>query len=126
MPATTSPNRFTSFRVDPATLVLEPWPLERGQVVAGDPRVAGVVLDVSADGRVERGVWEHSPGASRDVEADELFVVVSGRATVEVEAGPDLELGPGDVGVFRSGQRTTWRVRETLRKVFQVTKPGGE
>jgi uncharacterized cupin superfamily protein len=83
--------------------------------------VSGVVLDTSADGAVQRGVWQHGRGTSRDVEADELFVVLSGRATIAIEDGGVLEVGPGDAGVLRAGDRTVWTVHETLRKVFQVT-----
>jgi uncharacterized cupin superfamily protein len=107
--------------LDPMAIELEPWPLEAEQIVAGDPRVSGRVLDTSADGRVERGVWQHTAGVSRDTESDELFVVLTGRATIEVEDGPSLEVGPGSVGLLHAGDRTTWRVHETLRKVFQVT-----
>ena len=57
---------------------------------------------------------------STDVEADEVFVVLSGRATVEVVDGPTLEIGPGDVGLLPAGARTTWTVHETLRKVYVV------
>jgi hypothetical protein len=107
--------------LDPMAIELEPWPLEAEQIVAGDPRVSGYVLDTSADGQVERGVWQHTAGVSRDTESDELFVVLTGRATIEVEDGPILEVGPGSVGLLHAGDRTTWRVHETLRKVFQVT-----
>jgi uncharacterized cupin superfamily protein len=107
------------FVVAPAELALEPWPLDPAQVVAGAPQVSGAVLH--DDGRVVRGVWEHTAGTSRDVESDELFVVVSGRATIEIEGGPVLEVGPGDAAVLRAGDRTVWTVHETLRKVFQVT-----
>jgi hypothetical protein len=47
---------------------------------------------------------------------------VSGRATIEVEGGPTLELGPGDIGLLHAGDRTTWRVHEDLRKIYQVTQ----
>jgi uncharacterized cupin superfamily protein len=110
-----------SFAVVPGELALEPWPLDPAQVVAGSPQVSGLVLHESADGRVVRGVWEHTAGTSRDVEADELFVVLSGRATITIEDGGVLEVGPGDAGVLRAGDRTVWTVHETLRKVFQVT-----
>jgi uncharacterized protein len=110
-----------AFVVAPEELELEPWPLDPAQVVAGSPEVAGAVLHESPDGRIVRGVWEHTAGASRDVESDELFVVVSGRATIEIEGGPVLEVGPGDAAVLRAGDRTVWTVHETLRKVFQVT-----
>jgi uncharacterized protein len=108
--------------LDPMTIELEPWPLEPEQIVAGDPRVSGVVLDTSADGRVERGVWQHTAGVSRDTESDELFVVLAGRPTIEVDGGPTIEVGPGSVGLLHAGDRTTWRVHEDLRKVFQVTE----
>lgn len=109
--------------LDPLALELEDWPLEPEQVVAGDPRVSGKVLDTSADGKVERGVWQHTAGVSRDTESDELFVVLRGRATIEVEGGPTLEIGPGSVGLLRAGDRTTWTVHEDLRKIYQTTEP---
>ena len=60
---------------------------------------------------------------ARDVEADELFVVVSGRATIEIEDGPTLEVGPGDVCVLEEGARTVWTIHETLRKAYQILLP---
>lgn len=107
--------------IDPMALELEDWPLEPDQIVDGDPQVSGRVLDTSADGKVERGIWQHTAGVSRDTESDELFVVLSGRATIEVEDGPTLEVGPGDVGLLHAGDRTTWTVHEDLRKIFQTT-----
>jgi uncharacterized cupin superfamily protein len=108
---------------DPATIELEPWPLDEDQLVGDAPEVSGLVLDTSADGRVERGIWQHGEGVSRDTESDEIFVVLSGRATIEVDDGPTLEVGPNSIGLLHAGDRTTWRVHETLRKVFQVTNP---
>ena len=57
---------------------------------------------------------------STDVEADEVFVVLSGRATVDVVGGPSLELRPGVVGFLDAGAETTWTIHETLRKVYVV------
>ena len=99
-----------------ATLELPPAPLEPGQVVAGDPQVAA--RDLVNDQHRTVGVWEHGPGVSTDVETDEVFVVLSGRASVQVEDGPLLELRPGDVCLLSAGDRTTWTVHETLRKVY--------
>ncbi|MFA9432530.1 cupin domain-containing protein [Egicoccus sp. AB-alg2] len=107
-----------------AEIALEPDSLAPEQVVAGDPQVRARVLHTSADGRVERGVWEITPGVVTDVEADELFVVVAGRATIEIEGGDTLEVGPGDAVVLEEGARTRWTVHETLRKVYQVTDHG--
>ncbi|WP_030268823.1 cupin domain-containing protein [Streptomyces sp. NRRL B-24484] len=102
---------------------LEPEPLDPDQIVAGTPEVTGRVLWSSPDGRQLRGLWQITPGTVTDTEADELFVVVSGRATIEVEGGPVLEVGPGDAAVLRAGDRTTWTVHETLRKAYAITLP---
>jgi uncharacterized cupin superfamily protein len=106
-----------------ADLELEPAPLDPETILEGAPEVSELVLDASPDGSVTRGVWQITPGVVADVEADEDFVVVSGRATVEVEGGPTLELEPGVVGVLHAGDRAVWRIHETLRKVFQITEP---
>jgi uncharacterized protein len=111
-----------SFTIDPGTAELEPWPLEPEQIVSGEPEVSGLVLHTSADERVERGIWQHTAGVSTDIEADELFVVLSGRATITIEGGTTLEVGPGSVAVLRAGDRTTWTVHETLRKIYQTTE----
>ncbi len=67
----------------------------------------------------ELGVWEMTPGTMTDTEADELFVVLSGSATVEfVDGRPALTLGPGDVVRLGEGTQTVWTVTETLRKVY--------
>jgi uncharacterized cupin superfamily protein len=110
-----------STTIDPRTAELEAWPLAPEQIVGEALEVSGLVLDTSPDERIERGIWQHSPGVSRDTESDEIFVVLSGRATIEVENGPTLEVGPGDIGLLHAGDRTTWRVHEALCKVFQVT-----
>ncbi|MBM9617216.1 cupin domain-containing protein [Streptomyces zhihengii] len=85
------------------------------------PRTAGAAG--SEDGRRIRGVWQITPGVVTDTEADELFVVLSGSATIEVEGGTAFTVGPGDMAVLRAGDRTTWTVHETLRKVYAITTP---
>jgi uncharacterized protein len=97
---------------------LEVDDLDPAKVVAGDPEVRVLPLHDSDDLAV--GIWQHSTGVSTDVEADEVFVVLSGRATIEVADGPTLEVGPGDVGLLPVGARTTWTVHETLRKIYVV------
>jgi len=105
-----------SFVVPAASLRLEPYDLEDGQVVAGAPRVSSLEL-AEADG-LEVGLWEHTAGVSSDTEVDEVFVVLAGRATITLGDGSTLEVGPGDVGVLRAGESTTWRIHEDLRKVY--------
>jgi uncharacterized cupin superfamily protein len=93
-------------------LALEPVPAE--QVVEGSPRTGFVELTDTI------GVWEHTPGVSTDVEADEVFVVLSGSATVSFDdpALEPIELRAGAVARLTAGMRTVWTVRETLRKVY--------
>jgi uncharacterized cupin superfamily protein len=94
----------------------EPVPLDK--VVAGTPLTRYIDLD-EASGRTV-GVWEHTIGVSRDVEADEIFVVLSGDARIEFEepALPPIELRPGSIVRLEEGMRTVWTVREPLRKVY--------
>ncbi|MGW7823247.1 cupin domain-containing protein [Streptomyces puniciscabiei] len=99
---------------------LEPEPLDPEQIVSGDPEVTGKVVWQSPDGRQIRGIWQITPGVVTDTEADELFVVISGSATIEVEDGPTLNVGPSDMAVLRAGDRTTWTVHETLRKAYAI------
>lgn len=86
-------------------------------VPGGTTTTATAVLGEFA-GR-EVGVWEMAPGTMTDTEADELFVVLSGSATVEFADGsPALKLGAGDVVRLAEGAETIWTVTETLRKVY--------
>ncbi|MEV7600115.1 cupin domain-containing protein [Kitasatospora sp. NPDC089797] len=112
-----------SFTVHVPTADLEPEPLDPSQIVSGTPEVTGRVLAESPDGRQLRGIWQITPGVVTDVEADEVFTVLSGRATIEIEGGDTLTVGPGDCAVLRAGDRTTWTVHETLRKVYAITLP---
>ncbi|MDN4472879.1 cupin domain-containing protein [Demequina zhanjiangensis] len=98
-----------------------PVPLEalpHAQVEAGAPRAGSVAL--AAFEGLEVGVWEHTPGVSTDVEIDEVFVVLSGAARIDMvePEGESLEVGPGDVVRLVAGQRTRWTVTETLRKIY--------
>ncbi|MFI6050174.1 cupin domain-containing protein [Streptomyces violascens] len=120
-PSDPGPLASASFAVRVCDAELEPEPLDPEQIVSGAPEVTGKVLWESADGKQIRGIWQITPGVVTDTEADELFVVVSGRATVEVEGGDTLEIGPGDACVLREGDRTTWTVHETLRKAYHIS-----
>lgn len=103
---------------DAAALPLEHEPVPADQVVAGAPTTGYAPLDEPAGG--ELGVWEMTPGAMRDTEVDEVFLVIAGRATVEfVEpALPPIELRPGAIVRLDAGMQTVWTVTETLRKLF--------
>ena len=110
-----------TFAVPASELRLEPEELDPSQILAGSPVTSGVVLQESEDGRVVRGVWRCTAGTVTDVEQDELFAVLEGRATIRIEDGPVLEVSPGSVCVLQRGARTTWTVHEPLLKVYQIT-----
>ena len=86
------------------------------QRIAGAPRTGAARL--GDFGSVSLGVWEMTPGTMRDVEIDEVFVVLHGEATIAFEDGTIVVLEPGDVVKLQAGQRTVWTVTKTLRKVY--------
>ena len=92
-------------------------PLPAGQVVLGNPSTAVRELEDLAGCGV--GIWEMTPGTALDTEAEEVFVVLSGRARIVfLDDGSSLDIATGDVVRLRKGQRTSWTVTETLRKVY--------
>jgi uncharacterized cupin superfamily protein len=94
---------------------LEPVPSE--QRVGGDPMTG--VVSIGTFGGHEFGVWEMTDGTMSDVEVDEVFVVLRGRATVEfLDDASAIELAPGSVCVLTAGARTRWTVSETIRKMW--------
>ncbi len=103
--------------VDASELSLLHSPVPAEQVRDGSPTASAAALGEFA-GR-EVGVWEITPGTVTDVEVDELFIVLSGTATVLFVDENRLEhLSHGSVLRLMSGQRTVWTVTETLRKVY--------
>lgn len=103
--------------VNAHAVALDHTPLPGEAVVSGAPTTA--YRDLTSLSNVTIGVWEHTPGVSRDIETDEVFVVLSGDATVAFDDGsPAIDLHPGSVVRLHAGQGTTWTVRETLRKVY--------
>ena len=97
---------------------LEPDPLDPEQILEGSPETAAHGLAATPEGG-ESGVWRCTPGRFSDVEADETFVVIEGRATIEWEGGL-VEVGPGDVCVLEAGTETVWTVHETILKGFRI------
>ena len=67
-----------------ATLSLAMAAVPEDQRASGEPATGSAVLGTFAD--LEVGVWEMTIGAMRDIEADELFVVLSGSARVEIRS----------------------------------------
>lgn len=70
---------------------------------------------------VDYGLWEMSAGAMRDVESDEVFLVISGSGRIEFEdsSRPDIALATGTLVRLSDGEKTRWAIGEApLRKLF--------
>lgn len=91
-------------------------PLAPDDVVDGRPQAGLRVL--TNVGETEVGVWEMTAGTATDTEEDEVFLVLGGEATVTFEDGEVVALRAGVAVRLRAGDRTTWQVTETLRKLY--------
>jgi uncharacterized cupin superfamily protein len=103
--------------LDAAGLALEHEAVASDQVVEGEPATGLWEADNTW------GVWEMTPGAMWDIEVDELFVVISGSGTLERVIDGDTvvqALQPGVACRLVEGEKTVWRVNNTLRKVYWV------
>jgi uncharacterized cupin superfamily protein len=108
--------------VEPDAVELTESELDPATIISGSPRTfEGEITTVPlpGGGELATGIWRCTEGTVTDVEADETFMVLSGRATIEHE-GRSHEVGPGDVCVLPAGAATRWTVHETLTKVFVV------
>lgn len=108
------------WHLDAVRCSLEPDALPAQKVVAGHPTttVRELVPPTGVDAAI--GIWEHTAGTSVDVEADEVFVVLTGRASVTYDDGTRFDIGPGSVVGTPAGVHSTWTVHETLRKVYVI------
>jgi uncharacterized cupin superfamily protein len=100
-------------RIDPRStdVGLEPLTADHDTALAG-------LVQVSSVNDMAVGVWDHTIGTSTHTEEDEVFIVVSGSVIVTEDGSAPTRFGPGDIGILRSGARTTWEVTEPLRKVW--------
>jgi len=102
--------------VDARVAALEAYDLEADEIVDGTPTTAEV--SVTSIGDVEVGIWQITPGTVRDVEKDEVFVVLEGEGTIRFAGGEVVQLGPGSLVRLHAGEVTEWEIRTTLRKVY--------
>ena len=92
--------------------------------VEGDQTEAAVTLATHADGRVEIGVRECTPGrftADRSASA-EFCHIIAGRVEMTHADGRKETLGPGDAINLPLGWKGEWRVIATVRKLYVITR----
>ncbi|EWT00899.1 cupin [Intrasporangium oryzae NRRL B-24470] len=109
--------------VDAASLVLRHERVPGEQVVAGEPSTG--LVELGRVGELAVGVWEMTPGAMSDTEADEVFVVITGHGRIDFVETPGegsghapIDLATGAVVRLTAGMRTVWTVEKTVRKIW--------
>lgn len=93
----------------------EPFELPDGSTVGEVRLLRG---DDTDGGAYYAGFWrvsgEHPPAPFRyEMAKNESIYVIEGDLTIEVDDGPSLSLGPGDLASFTMGTHTTWRLTRT-------------
>lgn len=96
------------------------------QVTSGHPQTG--LTAVATVGGAAISVWEMTEGGMRDIEIDEVFIVLTGEATVALLAdGTEtsrIELRPGVICRLEAGSTTRWDVPRVLRKVYIAGQEG--
>lgn len=101
-------------QVDEAALTFDTEP-----AVGDHPAATTGILEFEPVAGAKTGIWEMQPGVAQFNDEDELFVVLSGTATLTfTQTGDTVEVSPGSVVRLYTGQQTHWQVHETLRKVY--------
>ena len=109
-----------------AFLALANTPLEafapKPTSIEGNQQEASVALFTSADGRVEIGVWECTPGrftADRSA-SSEFCHFISGKIEMTHADGSKVQLGAGDAIALPLGWTGEWQVIEQVRKLYVI------
>lgn len=100
-----------------ATLELDPAPIRREWIIAGDPVARCRHWSNSSDGTTSAVVWDCTAGRFRwHFGGDEIVHIIAGEVTVAGEVGAPRTLRPGDAALFRAGTWSTWHVPSYVRK----------
>lgn len=86
----------------------------------GRPETAGRVLFTSADGSIEVGIWECTPGGWSIVDRPntESVMILAGRGTITDLDGTRHALATGTSLTLPLGWSGRWHIEETIRKVY--------
>ena len=105
--------------LDPATFT--DWGDVAEPIGAPVSRTSGLILFRNEDRSSEMGVWQCTPGRWRcEVENDEFFHVLAGRAIYTADDGTVTDVAAGMTCAFPTGWKGACEVVETVRKVYMV------
>lgn len=94
--------------------------------IEGEQQEAAKALWTSAEGKMETGVWECTPGrftADRSENA-EVCHLLTGRVTLHNADGTSWEIRAGEMFVLPLGWRGEWTIHEQTRKIYTMVAKG--
>lgn len=102
-------------------------PAPKPTSVQGDQVEASRTLWTSADGTMQIGVWECTPGrftAARENNSETCYIL-SGRVSLHGSDGSSRDVGPGEMLVLPKGWRGEWTIHATTRKLYVLHSEAG-
>ncbi len=88
-----------------------------------DDEIGGFTHTLFEDGETMAGIWK--PGSDVDswpkteqLHARETIVVLDGSVRIEIEDGPTLDLGVGDMASMPKGAVTTWHPSADFKEIW--------
>ena len=115
----TSKNTITSTTVTETNL--DPWPIDKTNILTGDAEAHGTVLWQSEDKLLCNGVWSCTTGKFNwEYTWNETFYLVQGKISISIDNAESKEYNSGDLVFVPTGTNTTWTIIEPVRKVFHL------
>ena len=93
-----------------------------------DEEDGGFAHTLFEDGDAMGGLWRPDPAQSVYADlvlpARETIVVLAGSVRIEIENGPTLDLGAGDMASMPKGAVTTWYPSPDFKEVWVFSQTG--
>jgi len=103
---------------------LPDMPIDPAQITSGNPIARGSILTQSTDKTISSGLWTCDPGEfDWEYTWDEFIYILEGHVTISEQGREPYALGPGDLGHFRLGLKSHWKVSQAVRKFFVIQTP---
>lgn len=106
---------MTSDSFKAADMQLQVFPTAPERLTPGT-EIKAAQLWSREDGGEVVAVWEMTPGTLTDVQGNEAFVILSGRARIDFPDGRSFEAGSGEAIVIAPGDVCSFTALETVRK----------